>query len=349
MHTVAQIPMQSIGPVKIIGSEIEAELKVPLATFESPLWPSTNRGAKVSRQAGGINVTIHGDKMTRSVILEADNANTCHQILLSLKNRIYEMKELVTKTSRFARLEDFNAQIVGKLLFLRFGFFTADASGHNMATKAADHLLCWIIDQYAMLKYVSISGNYCTDKKASCVNGILGRGKYVIAEIVVPRQICITTLKTSPEKIVDLNIKKNLIGTQLAGTIRTANAHFANLLLALYLATGQDAANIIEGSQGFVHTEVQGDDLYFSITAPNIIVGTIGNGKHHPFVQDNLAQLDCIKPREPGFNARRLAAICGATILCGELSLLAAQTNPGELMRSHEAFERNQIEMAVGN
>lgn len=349
MHNVAHIPMQSIGPIKLIGAEVDAEVLVPLATYETPLWPSTNRGAKVSRQSGGIDVTIHGDQMTRSVILEGENAAACQQTLVSLKNREVELGDRVIASSRFARLENFHAQIVGNLLYLRFGFFTADASGHNMATKAADALLAWIIHQYPAMQYVSISGNYCTDKKASSVNGILGRGKYVIAEVTVPREVCIETLKTTPEKIVDLNIKKNLIGTQLAGTIRTANAHFANILLGFYLATGQDAANIIEGSQGFVHAEVRAGDLYFSVTVPNIIVGTIGNGKHHDFVRDNLQQMGCLDDREPGMNARRLAAICGATILCGELSLLAAQTNPGELMRSHETFERNASKETVGS
>ena len=103
-----------------------------------------------------------------------------------------------------------------------------------------------------------------------------------------------------------------------------------------------DAANIIEGSQGIVHAEMQGEDLYFSATLPNIIVGTVGNGKQHDFVRENLAMLGCHKTREPGMNARRLAAICAATVLCGELSLLAAQTNPGELMRSHVSLERKE-------
>ena len=194
--------------------------------------------------------------------------------------------------------------------------------------------------RFPKLHYVSISGNYCTDKKASAVNGILGRGKYVVAELLVPRAVCEQRLKTTPEKIVDLNIKKNLIGTLLAGGIRSANAHFANMLLGIYLATGQDAANIIEGSQGMVHTEVRQGDLYFSVTLPNVIVGTVGNGKHLAFVQENLKSMGCLEDRKPGLNARRLAAIVGATVLCGEISLLAAQTNPGELMSSHCRLER---------
>jgi len=128
----------------------------------------------------------------------------------------------------------------------------------------------------------------------------------------------------------------------MAGGLRTANAHFANMLLGFYLATGQDAANIIEGSQGMVHAEVRGQDLYFTVTLPNIIVGTVGSGKTYDFVRENLRMLGCLEEREPGENARRLAIIAAGAVLCGELSLLAAQTNPGELIKSHLKLERRK-------
>ena len=173
------------------------------------------------------------------------------------------------------------------------------------------------------------------------MNGILGRGKYTGAEVLIPRKLVARYLHTTPEKIAELNLRKNWMGTSLAGGLRSANAHFANMLLAFYLATGQDAANIVEGSQGFVLAEARGDaGLYFSVTLPNLVVGTVGNGKGLPFVEENLRELGCLEPREPGQNARRLALICAATVLCGELSLLAAQTNPGELMAAHLRLER---------
>ena len=112
------------------------------------------------------------------------------------------------------------------------------------------------------------------------------------------------------------------------------------MLLAFYLATGQDAANIVEGSQGFTHAEARNGDLYFSVTLPNLIVGTVGNGKDLAFVQENLRQLGCLEERMPGANARRLAIICAAAVLCGELSLMAAQTQPHELMAAHLRLER---------
>lgn len=337
----AQIPMRCIGPMKIIGPELEGELLVPLATFETPLWPSTHRGATVSRLSGGINAVLVDDRMTRSVLVEAPDAGYAHNVVAALKSYQGELAQVVSQTSNFAQLIDWHTQIVGKLIFIRFALSTGDAAGHNMTTKAADSLLEWILNRYPKLDYVSISGNYCTDKKASAVNGILGRGKYVVAELIVPKKICEQNLKTTPQKIVELNIKKNLIGSLIAGSVRSANAHFANMLLGFYLATGQDAANIIEGSQGIVHAELNAnEDLYFSVTLPNIIVGATGNGKHHEFVRKNLELLGCLEDRKPGLNGRRLAVIAACTVLCGELSLLAAQTNRGELMKSHLRLER---------
>jgi len=340
---IATVPMRLVGPMKMMGPEVTGEVMVPLATFEAPLWPSTHRGARVCSHAGGIKAIIIDDRMTRSVLLEADNITDAYEGVLNLQQHKEAMQTIIAETSNYARLVDMHIQLVGTLIYLRFEFNTADAAGHNMATLASDRLLEWILVRFPALKYVSISGNYCSDKKASAVNGILGRGKYVVAEVTISKTLCRRFLKTTPEKIVQLNIKKNLIGNIIAGGIRTANAHFANMLLGFYLATGQDVANIIEGSQGMVYAEVRNEDLYFSVTLPNIIVGTVGNGKTYDFVRENLRLLGCLEDREPGQNSRRLAIIAAGAVLCGELSLLAAQTNPGELMKSHLKLERSKV------
>lgn len=336
----AQVPMELIGPVKIIGPILNEEVMVPLATYEIPLWASTNRGARVSMRSGGIQAVIIDDRMTRSVLLQAPDSEIALRFVHSIRSRITDLQVVTSQTSRFARLLEINHQIIANMVFLRLEFYTGDAAGHNMVTKAADRIMKWLLEQYPLMQYISISGNFCTDKKVSAVNGILGRGKNVITELVVPRKICQRYLRAAPEKIVELNIKKNLIGSLVSGGVRSANAHFANTLLGVYLATGQDAANIVEGSQGFVHAELRGEDLYISATLPNLIIGTVGNGKDLDFVQRNLNLMGCHVERESGENAKRLAAIIAATVLCGELSLLAAQTNPGELMKAHEKLER---------
>lgn len=333
--------MKRIGPIQISGASIQEAVYIPLATFETPLWPSTERGARVSRMAGGIQVSLISEGMTRSILLEADSSIQIQTVINELTNQLPTLQTIAEKTSRFVKLTQYHSEVVGNLLYLRLTFLTGDAAGHNMATKASEAVLNALLSQYPMLRYVSISANLCTDKKVSAINGILGRGKSVVAEMRIPQTICQKILHVSPEQLVQLNIKKNLIGSILAGSLRSSNAHFANILLAFYLATGQDAANIVEGSQGMTYTAVQDNDLYFSVTLPNLIVGTVGNGKGLDFVEENLRMLGCLpNPLKPGESARRLAMLCAATVFCGELSLLAAQANQGELVRSHLRLER---------
>ncbi|WP_082473715.1 hydroxymethylglutaryl-CoA reductase [Curtobacterium sp. Leaf261] len=336
------IPTRWVGPIRLSGNAVEGELDVPLATYESPLWPSVGRGALISRQVpGGIVATVVDERMTRSVLLRASGAAAALVASRAVTERFDDLAAVVRGQSRFAELIEVHPEIVGDLLFLRFAFTTGDASGHNMVTQAADVLLATILEWRPELRYLSVSGNFCSDKKATAVNGILGRGRSVVAEIVVPGELVERRLHTTTARIVELNVAKNLIGSTIAGALRSANAHYANMLLGFYLATGQDAANIVEGSQGITTAEDRDGDLYFSCTIPHLIVGTVGNGKDLPVVEDALLRLGCREDREPGANARRLAAIGAAAVLCGELSLLAAQTNPGELMAAHVRLERS--------
>lgn len=341
----ALIPMKTVGPVAIFGPEVTDRIHLPLATYETPLWASVDRGARISTYCGqGICAIITKERMTRSITLEAPNILVAQHVLNLLLLQQEQLQAVVRNSSRFATLMHIHPEHIGNLLYLRLEFTTGDAAGHNMVTLASEYIMHWIIKNYPELTAVSISGNLCTDKKVSAINGILGRGKSVIAELVVPRKICQRFLKVSPEDIVNVHIKKNLLGSIAAGSVRSANAHFANMLLAFYLATGQDAANIVEGSQGIVHCETKNDALYFSVSLPNIIVGTVGNGKTLDFVQKNLHALGVLATREVGKNARRLAILAAATVLCGELSLLGAIANPGELMQSHLRHERKKMD-----
>ncbi len=337
----ASIPMQRVGPVLLHGSDFEGETLLPLATYESPLWPSVNRGARVATASGGLHVTINDDRMTRSILLEAPTAADALRISRELLTTQRDtLRTAAEASSRFARFLDLHTQLAANLLFIRLEMQSGDASGHNMLTQAAEAMMSRILQLYPELRYVSLSGNTCTDKKVSAINGLLGRGKHVTAEALIPEKICARYLKTTAHAVANLNIKKNLIGSLLAGSVRSANAHFANMLLAFYLATGQDAANIVEGSQGLTHAEDRDGTLYFAVTIPNIIVGTVGNGKELDFVRENLSLLGCLEDRVPGANARRLAAAAAAAVWCGELSLMAALTNEGELMAAHKRLER---------
>lgn len=209
--------MRWVGPLRISGNVATTETQVPLATYESPLWPSVGRGAKVSRLAEkGIVATLVDERMTRSVLVEAVDAQTALTAARTIEARIDELREVVRGCSRFAQLIGIRHEINANLLFIRFEFTTGDASGHNMATLASDALLAHLLKTIPGISYGSISGNYCTDKKATAINGILGRGKNVVTEILIPRDVVSDVLHTTAGKIVELNIRKNLLGTLLA-------------------------------------------------------------------------------------------------------------------------------------
>lgn len=341
--TTTQVPTSIVGPIyfkSMQGTNItlsNIELSAPLATYETTLFHSVGRGAKLTRLAKTLQTTVISNKMTRSLLFESSMSHELvpvkHYIESSLETF---QKDIVSKNSRFAILIEANVKIVANLIYIRFAFETGDASGHNMSTFASDAIADAILLKFPNLKYVSVSGNYCTDKKVSAVNSVLGRGKEVIAEMMISRTLVEDILKTTPEAIVDLNIKKNLIGSIASGGLMSANAHYANMLLAFYIATGQDGANIVEGSQGITHAEVKHGDLYFSVTLPNIIVGTVGHGKHAPDALNHLELMGCLETH----GSEKLAQIAAALVLCGEISLMAALTNPKELTQSHTRIER---------
>ena len=319
----------------------------PVSTYETPLFASIKRGGKVSK-AHPISVAVLSDCMTRSVIFQCNNVEGAGRFVAFLEEQLAsgKLQEIVATTSHHCKVLDVDSQVVGNLVYARFAYYTGEAAGHNMTTIATNAVAKWAIENFGgAVKYISNSGNTCCDKKVSAINSIRGRGKHVVAEAVISRQSCAELLKTTPEKMVELNIKKNFVGSVLGGSVCSANAHYANMLAAMYLPLGQDVANIVEGSQGITYCEVNSEGyLYFSVSLPNIICGCVGNGKDLDFVKENLKTIGCIG--EDGTliegASKRMAAIIGAVVWCGELSLMAALTNQDELVRSHVILERKK-------
>ena len=330
---------------------IKEVINFPISTYETPLFASIKRGIKVSK-IHPISVAILSNCMTRSAIFQCKSVFEVEFLIDFIKKQQTngKLQEVVNTTSNHCKIKDITFQVVGNLAYARFSYDTSEASGHNMTTIATNELAKWIVENFKIIskidvKYLSNSGNTCCDKKVSAINSISGRGKNVIAEIVISRQTCNEILHTTPEKIVELNIKKNLIGSTLAGSLCSANAHYANMLASIYLPLGQDIANIVEGSQGITHCEVNdNDELYFSVNLPNIICGCVGNGKDLDFVKENLKLIGCLDENYKviDYASERMAKIICAVVLCGELSLMSALTNQDELVKSHIKIERKK-------
>lgn len=334
------IPVGVAGPMNIDGDMIH----IPMATTEGCLIASTARGCKAINAGGGATTILTADGMTRGPCVEFPSivgAGACKRFIEEEGSEI--IKAAFNSTSRFARLRKLKVALAGKLVFIRFSTTTGDAMGMNMISKGCEKALSVLADHFPEMQIISLSGNYCTDKKPAAINWIEGRGKSVVSEAVIPGAVVEKVLKTSVSALVELNISKNLIGSAMAGSVGGFNAHAANILTAVYLATGQDPAQNVESSNCITLMKAINDnqDLHISCSMPSIEVGTIGGGTILPPQQSMLDMLGVRGPHptEPGKNAQRLARIICASVMAGELSLCAALA-AGHLVKAHMAHNR---------
>ncbi len=319
------------------------EIPIPLTTYETGLLTCVNRGAKFSRQVDlGVKTYVEKDLMTRAPVIEANNVAQAFEITEYIENNFEELKIIAESTTKYGKVITIKPEKVGNDIYIRLAMQCGEASGHNMTTKSGTLLAKYLVEKFQGTKYGSDSGNLCTDKKAAAINAINGRGKRVITEITIPRDICENILKTTPEELQRLNVIKNYQGSIAAGAQFSANAHYANIIAAMYISTGQDTANIVEGSYGITQVKITKEgSLYFTTTMPCLIVGTVGNGKNGESQRKSLSLLGCLKENEErGYNSQRLAAVIAGATAMGELSLLADQTKSGRLMQAHQRFER---------
>lgn len=316
-----------------------------MATTEGCLVASAARGCKAINAGGGAKTIVIGDGMTRGPCVEFPNIKRAAECKRWIEQ---EGEEVViaafNSTSRFARVRKLKVALAGRLMYIRFSTTTGDAMGMNMISKGCEKALSKIAEHYPDMQIISLSGNYCTDKKPAAINWIEGRGKSVVAEAVVPGPVVEKILKTTVAALVELNISKNLVGSAMAGSVGGFNAHAANILTAIFIATGQDPAQNVESSNCITLMKAVngGKDLHISCTMPSIEVGTIGGGTILPPQQAILDMLGVRGPHpsEPGANARRLARIICAAVMAGELNLCAALA-AGHLVQAHMAHNRS--------
>ena len=221
-----------------------------MATAEGTLVASTSRGCKALNAGGGVTTVLTKDAMTRGPAIEFPNLTSAAQAKRWIDSpegaRI--LREAFDSTSRFARLQGLKCGLAGRTLYVRFASSTGDAMGMNMISKGVEKALGVMAEHFPQMSVLALSGNYCMDKKPNAMNWIEGRGKSVVAEAVVPGKVVKSVLKTTVEDLCNLNIKKNLVGSSMAGSIGGFNAHAANILTAMFLATGQDPAQNVVSS-----------------------------------------------------------------------------------------------------
>jgi hydroxymethylglutaryl-CoA reductase (NADPH) len=346
MVGAVQIPLGIAGPIPIDGEAVpESESGsgsrthyLPLATTEGALVASVNRGCSAIRAAGGATARVLKSKMTRAPVFRVRDVAEASDVVSWVRANEDTLADAVMETTNHGELLDVTPYVVGDSVFLRFGYDTKDAMGMNMVTIATQ-AACEIVESETPADLVALSGNLCADKKPSAINAIEGRGRTVAADVVLTREQVEERFGTTPEAIEEANTRKNLVGSAKAGSLGF-NAQVANVVSAVFLATGQDAAQVVEGANAITTVDVRGDDLYASVTLASLEVGTIGGGTKLPTQSEALDVLGVRGGGDPpGANADALAEIIASGALAGELSLLGALAS-NHLASAHEKLGR---------
>ncbi|MCS6845287.1 MAG: hydroxymethylglutaryl-CoA reductase [Caldilineales bacterium] len=333
---VAQVPLGFAGPITVNGEYAQGDFIIPLATAEGTLVASYNRGMKVLNLSGGVKTSVIGDAMQRAPVFVFDDARAARDFVAWVQQNFAKIAEEAEATSSVAKLQYIDPYLASKFAFLRFNFTTGDAAGQNMVGRATFAACSWILDNYPGIRHFYLESNLATDKKASQVNVMHTRGKRVVAEATVKRDVLIQHMRVEPEQLFyHYNVAN--IGAILSGA-NNNGLHSANGITAMFIATGQDVANVSESSAGILYTELTPEnDLYMALTIPSLIVATYGGGTGLATQRECLELLGCYGRGK----VKKLAEIVAAVALAGEISLASAISS-ADWVSSHEKYGRNR-------
>lgn len=333
---VAQVPIGIAGPLLVNGEHAQGEFFVPLATTEGTLVASYNRGMKLMREAGGITTTVLDDRMQRAPVFVFESARGVKEFAAWLDEHRDEIAAAAEETTRSGKLLDIQKFSAARMLYTRFNYSTGDAAGQNMTGKATFAACAWIKQNYPGELHFYLEGQFATDKKSSVVNMLHTRGKRVVAEITLPAALVEEHVGVSTDKLWRARLLGNL-GGFMAG-VNNNGLHSANGITALFIATGQDVANVAESSAAYGFSELlPNGDYYAAVTIPALIVATYGGGTGLATQRECLEMLDCYGAGK----VHKFAEIVAATVLAGEFSLGAAVVAE-EWVESHDALGRNR-------
>ena len=255
--------------------------------------------------------------MQRAPVFVFENARGAREFVKWVKKNFKKIAEEAESTTSIGKLKYIDDFLASKFAYLRFNFTTGDAAGQNMVGRATFAACSWILDHYKdfPVKNFYLESNLATDKKASQVNVMRTRGKRVTAECIVKKEVLEEVMRVDASQLVYHGQIAN-VGAILSGA-NNNGLHSANGITAMFIATGQDVANVSESSAGIIHSEVTAEgDLYISITIPSLIVATYGGGTSLATQKESLELLDCYGKGK----VNKFAEIVAGVVLAGELS-----------------------------
>jgi len=332
----AQVPVGFAGPLRINGEYAQGDFLIPLATSEGTLVASYNRGMKALNACGGVKVTVVDDAMQRAPVFVFPDARAGRDFAHWVEGSLEPIRREAEATSSVARLLSIEPYLANKFVYLRFNFSTGDAAGQNMVGRATFAACNWILDHYAGVANFYLESNFATDKKGSQVNMMRTRGKRVTAEATSTREELRRSFDVEPEQLMHHYGVAN-VGAFMAGA-NNNGLQSANGITAMFIATGQDVANVAESSAGILYCELTPDGgLYGSLTIPSLIVATHGGGTGLATQRECLEVLGCYGKGK----VNKLAEIVAGVALAGEISLGAAIAS-SDWVAAHEKYGRNR-------
>ena len=333
---VAQVPMGLVGPLRVNGEHASGVFYVPMATSEGTLVASYNRGARLLSESGGATVTVVDDAMQRAPVFVFDDARQARAFGLWVEANFAQIAAQAESSTSIGKLRNIEQYAAARMRYLRFNYTTGDAAGQNMVGKATFVACEWIRKNHPLKPEYILSGAIDTDKKHSAMNMIRTRGKRVIAEFTLKKEVARELLRVDPK---DLYRYRQIaaVGAIQSGAAYSG-AHSANGIAALFIATGQDEANVAESHAGITYGQLlDNGDYYWSVTLPAIICATYGGGTGLPAQRECLEMLDCYGAGK----ADKFAEIVAAVVLAGDVSLTSAVLS-GDWVTSHETHGRNR-------
>jgi len=326
---VTQIPLGIAGPLQINGDFANGLFYIPMATTEGSLVDSYTRAMMVCSMAGGIKTKVLKDEMHITPVFLTDNVDKAVEIRAFINDHFDDIKKVAEETTSHGKLLHINTRIFNRELFVKFTFFTGDAMGLNMINISTNFACHYIAEHFNKIKFL-LRSNLSSDKKASFINIINGYGKRVYAECTLSAAMLKRYFKTDANTITTGYKIANY--SQMQNGSVGLNQHFANGLAALFIATGQDVAQIVNGACGWAISEVTEDNsLLVSATIPNLLIGTVGGGTKVPCQREALDIIGCYGSGK----SKKFAEIIAATILAGEISLAAAMVH-GDFIMAHQ-------------
>jgi len=336
---VAQVPLGVAGPVLVRGRHARGLFYVPMATTEGALIRSYERGMVALTRAGGVETALLADENQIAPTFFFGSVHAAQKFTEWAPQQLTEMQAVAATTTRHGKMTSVKCYQIGRQVIVNFGFATGDAQGMNMIVKAADAVCKWIQERNPASSYLVFSG-LCSEKRASGFVMTRGKGKRVTAGALVPHEVLKLYLHVTAEQLFQV-WHSTVIGHLQAGAIGY-NAHYANGLAAIFIATGQDVANVVNAACGITSFELHPDGLFASVTLPALTVATIGGGTGLPTQREALEMMGCYGAGK----AKKFAEIVAAAVLGGEISMGAAMAS-GEFVAAHERYGRNRPNKTV--